>query len=90
MDPAQRKAIAEYLEDGGKVRKIQEAIPASEPEVLHYLATCGIDVKYFPDGTKPYSYQNKYFSPAGLVLFANRHRRQRRLPPFVLRLGGHR
>lgn len=90
MDPAQKKAIADYLQDGGKIRKVQEAIPVSEPEVLHYLATCGIDIKYFPGGIRPYSYQNKYFSPSGLVSFANGHRRSRRLPPFVLRLGGHR
>ena len=84
-DSAEAKAIAEYLKDGGKIKKVQAAVPATVQEIIDYLATCGVEVKYFRGDPKPYSLNNERLTLTGLVRLANEYRRARRLPPMMVR-----
>ena len=39
MTPEEAAAVVNFLSRGGKIRKFQEAIPVTEPEVLDFLAS---------------------------------------------------
>ena len=76
----QAEAVAAFVERGGKVEKLQDAIPVSGPDVVAYLATCGITVK---QSSGAYLHARKRLSLAKLVELANVHRRAENLPPFA-------
>ena len=84
MNPSDASAIAEYLKDGGPVIRVAEAVRATEQEVLDYLRTRGLEVKYFPDDPKPYLCAKKRYSLTSLARLANSHRRSQQLSPFAL------
>ena len=46
MNPADAEAVAEYLKDGGHIVKVQEAVLASDQDVIAYLAACGHRARY--------------------------------------------
>jgi len=84
MKSEDASAIASFLDQGGEVRKVQAAIPATEQEVLVYLASCGLTVKCFPGDSKPYACNGKRYSMDGLLRLANEHRRSQQLSPLML------
>jgi len=86
MNLADANAIAEFLKDGGEVIKVKDTVPATEQEVLDYLATCGIHAKYMDGDLKPYLQDKKRYSALGLVALANEFRRDQQLAPFALRM----
>ena len=79
-------AIARYLEDGGQVSKLQEAIPATAQEVISYLATCGHSARYCEGDSRTYLCDTKRYRASALVKLANTYRQAQGLAPFVLRL----
>lgn len=84
MKAADANAIAHFMEQGGQVLKGKAAISATEQEVLVYLASCGVTVKYFPGDLKPYAYNRRRYSIDGLLRLANEHRRAQRLSPLMV------
>jgi len=84
MKPSDARAIAEFLEQGGKIKKIQQPIAATEQEILDYLASCGVSVKYFPDVLLPYQCLGRRHNLASIVRMANDCRRSQKLSPFAL------
>ena len=86
MNSADQLAIAEFLKAGGRVSCIQEAVRVSEPELLDYLAGCGIVAPHKGgDGSRPYLCRGKRVNASSLVEIANQHRNLLNLPPFALR-----
>lgn len=84
MKSDDESAIANFLERGGRVQKVEAAIAVKEPEVITYLASCGLKVKYFPSDMKGYSCNGRRYTLQGLMRLANTHRRTQKLPPFML------
>ena len=80
---AASKEIADFLEKGGKVEKLQETVRVTGLEVVDYLVSCGFRVKYAPGDAAGYLYEGKRCSLSKLVGLANDHRRAHRLPPFA-------
>ena len=87
MSPAQEKALSEYLRRGGKVSKLEAAIVTTLEDVVKYLASCGVTVRYVTGGARPYVAQGKRCNASGLVELANISRHAQRLAPFALRVG---
>ena len=87
MNSIDAEAIAEFLKAGGRIRKVEEAVPATPEEVLEYLARAGVKAKFSPGELKAYVCENKRYSLEGLVGFANQHRRSQHLSPFMLPIG---
>ena len=85
--PTDSDAIAEFLRDGGRIRKMREAVPATEHEVLDYLASIGVKAKFTPGLAKSYLCKSKRYSWEGLVSLANDHRRSQQLSPFLVPVG---
>lgn len=77
-------AIADFMRSGGKVVKVQEAIPVTVPELLEYLASCGIRTKYSP-GSGTFLRGKRRCSLRKLVEVANTYRSAQQLPPFAIR-----
>ena len=77
-------AIARFIQQGGQVQKVTAAMPASEGEILAYLAECGLTVKFFPGDRKPYSCLGRRYSIDGLVRLANIRRAAQHVPPLML------
>jgi len=77
-------AIADFMRNGGKVVKVQEAIPVTVPELLEYLASCGIRAKYSPSSGTFVRGQRQY-SLRKLVEVANTYRSAQQLPPLAIR-----
>ncbi len=86
MNPADAEAVADYLKDGGHIVKVQEAVLATDHDVIEYLAACGHRARYCEGDSKLYLCDGKRFGEAALVELANRHRRTQGLAPFALRL----
>ena len=84
MKPADADAIARFVHRGGQVRKVAATIPATEHDVLAYLAGCGLTVKYFPADSKPYACNRRRYSLDGLLYLANTLRSAKQLPPLML------
>ena len=77
-------AIARFVQRGGQILKVTAAVPASEQEVLTYLAGCGLTVKYFAGDAKPYACERRRYSVDGLVRLANTYRSAQQLAPLML------
>ena len=84
--PADAEAVAEYLKDGGHIVKVQEAVLATEQDVIEYLAARGHHARYCEGDSRLYLCDGKRYGEAALVLLANQHRRTQGLAPFALRL----
>jgi hypothetical protein len=78
-------AIAAFLENGGRVVRLQGTLPVTGPEVLEYLGGCGITATYSPGHPRFYLYKGQLVSLSKLVAVANRRRQAEQLPPFVPR-----
>ena len=86
MSPAQEKALSEYLRGGGPIKKLDPTIVTTVADVVAYLASCGIPVRYLGGSERPYIAEGKRYSASALVRFANINRQQQRLAPFALRV----
>ena len=84
MKSADVEAIAKFLQRGGQIRKVAATIPATEQDVVGYLAERGLTVKYLPGDSKPYACNCRRYSPDGLLRLANTHRSANQLPPLML------
>jgi hypothetical protein len=84
MKPADADAVANYVEHGGLVVRVEAAIVVSEREVMDYLAERGLPVKYFAEASMPYKCNGRRYSISGLLRLANKHRRGQQLPPMML------
>src|SRR5688572_19525254 len=42
LNPIDAKAIAEFLNGGGRIARVKDPVTATEQEVIDFLATCGI------------------------------------------------
>ena len=84
MRPDDADAIADFLKQGGEILRVPDPTPVTEQELLVYLATCGLKVKYFPGDMKPYAYQRRRYTALGLLRVANTYRRAQQLSPFML------
>ena len=84
MKPTDFDAIANFLAQGGQVLKASAAIPATEQDVLVYLASCGLRVRYVPGTSNPYSCMQRRYNANGLLKLANEYRRSQKLPPMML------
>ena len=82
MSPADQRAIAEFLKSGGRISRVKESIRVSEPELLDYLASCGVTAKHQAGDSRTYVCQGKRVSMSKLIAIANEHRRAVELPPF--------
>ena len=78
-------AIARFVQQGGQVKRITAAVPASEGDVLAYLVECGLTLKFFPGDMKPYQCLGKRHSIDRLTRLANIRRAAEQLPPLMLR-----
>ena len=79
-------AVAEFLKRGGKIVKGRKTVPATGPEVVDYLLSCGVSAKYSPGATKSYVYEGKRYSLTNFIELANIHREARQLSPFAVKL----
>ena len=86
MNPMSTNAIAEFLQKGGSVVRVQETIPVTGPEVLDYLLSCGVSAKFAPGNSRAYVCNGKLLSLSKLVEVANGYRRAQELPPFAARV----
>ena len=86
MNLADAEAVAEYLKDGGHILKVQEAVLATDQDVIEYLAACGHRARYCEGDSKLYLCDGKRYGETALVQLANEHRRTQQLAPFALRL----
>jgi hypothetical protein len=86
MKAADAQAIAEFLNGGGRIAKVKNAVSATEQEVIDFLATCGIGVKNFRGDMRSYSCNGRAYSMSALVRLANEYRRAQKLAPFAMRL----
>ena len=86
INPADAEAVADYLKDGGHIVKVQEAVLATDQDVIEYLAACGHHARYCEGDRKLYLCDGKRYGETALVELANQHRRTQRLAPFALRL----
>ena len=85
MKSEDASAIADFLEQGGEVRKMGDVIPATRQEVVTYLASCGVQLRYIPEDDRPYvDTKKRRYSVTRLVRLANGHRRSQGLPPLAL------
>ena len=86
MTSAPSNEVADFLKKGGKVVKAQNAVPVTVAEVLDYLVSYGVRVKYSPGDSKAYSYEGKRYTLTKFVELANVHRKAHQLPPFAVRM----
>ena len=75
--------VADFIKRGGEIAKLRESIPVSGSEVVEYLESCGIQVKYARGDSNPYVYLGKRRSLKKLIEVANVYRRAQNLPPFA-------
>ena len=75
--------VADFIKQGGEVAKLPESVPVSGPEVIHYLESCGVKVKYARGDSNPYVYSGRRCSLKKLIEVANVYRRAVNLPPFA-------
>jgi hypothetical protein len=79
-------AIAKFLGVGGHITRVDEAVTATEQDLVEYLANCGLPVKYVREGPSPYVCDKVHYTLAGLVKLANRYRIAQQLPPLVIQV----
>ena len=84
--PESQQAVADFIQKGGSVVKVQQTIPVTAPEVLNYLTASGLCANYSPGKSGLYMCNGKVLSLRKLILVANEHRRTEELPPFVARI----
>jgi hypothetical protein len=80
------RAIAEFLNGGGRIARVMDSVPATEQEVIQYLATCGVEVKSLRGNLKGYWCNGRACTVSALVRLANEYRRAQKLAPFAIRL----
>ena len=83
MSSTHDSAVAEFLLAGGRVSRLPESIRVTEPELLHYLESCGIAAKYGGGDARTYLCAGKRVSLNKLVAMAHERRRSAHLPPFA-------
>jgi len=86
MNPPSPDAIADFIQRGGRVVKLQQTIPVTGREVLDYLATCGLSADYSPRNSRLYLYKGRVIGLRKLIKVANAYRHTQQLPPFVARV----
>jgi len=86
LNPIDAKAIAEFLNGGGRIAKVKDPVTATEQEVIDFLASSGITAKYLPGDMKAYWCNNRRVSMTALVRLANTYRYAQQLAPFAIRL----
>ena len=86
LNPVDAKAIAEFLDRGGRVARVKDPITATEQEVIDFLESCGVTARYLPGDMKAYWCNNRRVSMTALVRLANTHRYAQKLAPFAIRL----
>jgi len=84
--PEPQDVIADFIQNGGRVVKVQQTIPVTAPEVLDYLVACGLCASYSPRNLGLYIFEGKVLTLRKLIDVANEHRRIEELPPFVARI----
>jgi hypothetical protein len=86
LNPIDARAIAEFLNRGGRIAKVKDPVTATEQEVIDFLLTCGVTAKYLPGDMKAYWCNNRRVSMTALVRLANTYRYAQQLAPFAIRL----
>jgi hypothetical protein len=86
LNPIDAKAIAEFLNGGGRIARVKDPVTATEQEVIDFLTTCGVTAKYLPGDMKAYWCNNRRVSMTALVRLANTYRYAQQLAPFAIRL----
>ena len=86
LNPIDAKAIAEFLNGGGRIARVKDPVTATEQEVIDFLSACGVTAKYLPGDMKAYWYNNRRVSMTALVRLANTYRYAQQLAPFAIRL----
>ena len=86
MNSADANVIAEYLRDGGQVRRVDATVSVTEDELIAYLRTVGVSARYLEGDLKAYLCDGKKrFSLSGLERLANRFRISNGLPPLAVK-----
>ena len=79
--------VSQYLESGGRIRRLPEAVPATAAEVLEYLQTRDVKVEAAPANnagdTAKFRHEGRLLPWGEVVQLANEHRREQDLPPFA-------
>jgi len=86
MNPPTLDPIADFIQKGGRIVKLQQTIPVTGPEVLDYLVSCGLSANYSPGSSRLYLFKGRVLSLRKLIKLANEHRLEQQLPPFVARI----
>lgn len=86
LKSADAHAIAAFLNNGGRIAKVEDPITATEQEVIDFLVSCGVTAKYLPGDVKAYWCNNRRCSMTALVRLANGYRYAQKLAPFAIRL----
>jgi len=86
MAPEHAAAVVDFLSRGGKIRKLLEATPVTEPEVLDFLASRGVRVKCLPGTSKAFGLGQKRLKLPDVISLANEYRHAEQLAPFALRI----
>ena len=86
MNPADADAIAEYLREGGRVRRVDATVSVTEDELIAYLFSVGVATRYIEGDLKAYLCDGKKrCSLNGLERLANRFRMSNGLPPLAVK-----
>jgi hypothetical protein len=79
--------VSEYLESGGRIRRLPEAVPATPAEVLEYLLTRDVKVEAVPannaSDTAKFRHEGRLLTWSEILQLANERRREQQLPPFA-------
>lgn len=86
LNPIDAQAIAEFLNGGGRIARVKDPVTATEQEVIDFLSTHGVAVRYLPGDMKAYWCNNRRVSMTALVRLANTYRYAQQLAPFAIRL----
>ena len=86
MSSVDKNAIADFLEAGGRISRVNASVCVTESDLLAYLASCGIAAKYRGGDSRTYMCKGKRVSLTHLLAIANEHRRSCQLPPFAMRV----
>jgi len=84
MKRTDQRAIAEFFQGGGEIRRCEDPVRVSEQELFEYLAKCGLSVKFFPGEPRPYGCNGKRLNMGSLLRLANEQRSIQHFPPLML------
>ena len=84
MKRTNERAIAEFFQGGGEIRRCKAPVRVSEQELFEYLAKCGLPVKVFPGEPRPYGCNGKRLNIGSLLRLANERRSVQQFPPLTL------